>query len=184
MRIEETPIPGLYELQSEPVFDERGFFARTFDRDLLASVGAPLDVAQMSLSQNRMLGTLRGLHWQAAPGREAKLVRVVRGRIFDVAVDLRPQSPTFGAWVGFELSADNGKAVYIPERFAHGFMTLEDDTQVLYQMNEPYQPELARILRWDDPELGIEWPLAPRCISTKDGRCDTRLADLRGRRAA
>lgn len=184
MRIQETPIRGLLEVQCDPVFDERGHFTRTFDRDLLAEVGADMEVVQMSLSHNRLLGTLRGLHWQAAPGREAKFVRVVRGRIFDVAVDLRPNSPTFGAWAGFELSADNGKAIYIPERFAHGFMTLEDDTEVLYQMNEAYQPELTRTLRWDDPELAIEWPIAPRCISPKDARCEDRIAHLRGARTA
>lgn len=138
----------------------------------------------MSLSHNRIIGTLRGLHWQSEPGRETKIVRVIKGRIFDVAVDIRPHSPTFGAWAAFELAAGDGRAVFIPERFAHGFMTLEDDTEVLYQMNEPFSPELARTLRWDDPELRIEWPLAPRSISDRDARCPIRLRDLRTRSAA
>lgn len=178
MQIQACDIPGVHLVQMEPAFDERGFFARTFDRRAFAALGLRWEVEQTSLSFSRTLGTLRGLHWQAAPSREAKLVRAVRGRVYDVVVDVRPGSPAFGQWRGFELSARAGAAVYVPEGCAHGFLTLEDDVEILYQMSEAYRPELSRALRWDDPALGIEWPIAPRVISTADARCPYRFADL------
>lgn len=184
MQIRKTRLPELYEFAVEPIYDERGAFCRVFDRHVFETLGLNARIEQMSLSSNRILGTLRGLHWQAEPGQESKVVRVTRGRIFDVVVDLRVESPSFGAWASFELSARTGNGLFIPPRFAHGFMTLEDDTEVLYQMNEVFRPELARTLRWDDPELSIEWPIAPRSMSTKDAVCETRLSDLVRRRAA
>ena len=174
----ETRLPGVHIVEMEPVYDERGFFARIYDRDVFKKLGLTHEVAQVSISQNQILGTLRGLHWQAAPGQETKLLRVIKGRIFDVVVDLRPSSPDFGQWLGFELSAEEGHALYIPERCAHGFMTLENDSQVLYQMSESYQPKLSRGLRWDDPDLNVTWPLAPRSISLRDATCPHRFADL------
>ena len=183
MRIGSTNLLGVHLVEMEPSYDERGFFARTYDREAFQHLGLRCDVVQTSLSHNRWLGTLRGLHWQAPPGTETKLVRVVRGRIFDVVVDLRPGSG-FGRWQGFDLSARQGRAVYIPEGCAHGFLTLEDDTEVLYQMSEAYRPELVRTLRWDDPDLAITWPLAPRVISRRDAQCPNRFEDLRPARVA
>lgn len=184
MRIHTTNLAGVHELEVEPIYDERGYFVRLYDRDLFLELGLPGDVMQTSLSHNPLLGTLRGLHWQAPPGIETKLVRAVRGRAFDVVVDTRPESPTFGQWQSFELSASAGRALFIPERCAHGFLTLEADTQILYQMSEGYRPELVRALRWDDPELDIHWPLAPRSISRRDAHCPHRFEDLRRTRAA
>lgn len=180
MRIQTTPIDGVHTVDMEPVYDARGFFARLYDREVFEALGLAGEVAQTSLSQSSMMGTLRGLHWQAAPGRETKLVRVLKGRIFDVVVDLRPSSPTFGQWVGQQLSAESGRALFIPERCAHGFLTLEENVHVLYQMSETYRPELMRTLRWNDPELAIPWPIAPRNISPKDADCMNALTDLVG----
>lgn len=184
MYVVSTRLPGLLEVHVEPLFDERGSFARTYDRATLEDLGLDGEVAEITMSQDRLLGTLRGLHWQAAPGRRTQLVRVLEGRIFEVAVDLRSASSTFGAWASFELSAEDGTGLFVPAGFAHGFMTLADDTRVLYQTNEADRPELARTLRWDDPELAIEWPIAPRAISREDATCATRLGDLRARSAA
>lgn len=178
MRIQACDLPDVHLVQTEPAFDERGFFARTFDRRAFTELGLRWQVEQTSLSFSRTLGTLRGLHWQAAPSRESKLVRVVRGTIYDVVVDVREDSPTFGQWRGFELSAANGMGLYVPEGCAHGFLTLENEVELIYQMSESYRPELSRTLRWDDPDLDIEWPIAPRVISPADAECRLRFADL------
>jgi dTDP-4-dehydrorhamnose 3,5-epimerase len=170
MRFIETPLPGAWVIEPEEIEDERGWFARTFDAEEFRRRGLNPDVVQCNASYNRRAGTLRGMHYQAAPHGESKLVRCVRGAIFDVAVDLRPDSPTFRGWHGVELSAENRLAFYIPAELAHGFQTLTDETEVLYQMGNPYVPEAGRGVRWDDPAFAIEWPVleGERTISEKD----------------
>jgi dTDP-4-dehydrorhamnose 3,5-epimerase len=159
MRFQPTPIAGVFLLEPEPLRDERGFFARTWCRREFAGRGLNPDLAQCSLSYNRKRGTLRGLHYQAPPWAEAKLVRCLRGAIYDVALDLRPQSPTFKQWYAAELSADDRRMLYIPEGCAHGFQTLSDDAEVFYQISQFHDPASARGVRWDDPAFGIAWPL-------------------------
>jgi len=161
-------IPGLFVVEIEPAADERGFFARTYCAGTFAGRGlAPCD-DQWSLSGNTRRGTLRGLHWQAAPHAETKLVRCVRGAVFDVAVDLRPESPTRGCHVGVTLTAETRAGLYIPEGFAHGFLTLEDDSEILYGISPAHQPAAARGARWDSPLLAIMWPFAPVIVSERD----------------
>lgn len=155
-------------LSLERLEDERGFFARTFCQREFTARGMSPAVSQCNLSWNRKRGTLRGLHFQAAPHPEAKVVRCVRGAIWDVIVDLRPDSPTHLHWHAVELTAENRLALYVPEDFAHGFQTLADDTEVLYQMSESYYPDLARGLRWNDPKLAIPWPLPSPIMSERD----------------
>jgi dTDP-4-dehydrorhamnose 3,5-epimerase len=170
MRFVETPLPGAWVIELEEIEDERGWFARTFDAEEFRSRGLTPDVVQCNASFNHRAGTLRGMHHQADPHGESKLVRCVRGAIFDVAVDLRADSPTCRDWHGVELSAENRRAFYIPAGLAHGFQTLTDDTEVLYQMGNSYVPGAARGVRWDDPAFGIEWPAfdGERTISAKD----------------
>lgn len=179
MIFRELELPGAYVLEPEFHQDERGFFARAFCRREFEDRGLEPAVSQCSLSFNRRRGTLRGMHYQAPPGEEAKLVRCVRGAIHDVIVDLRQDSPTFGRHVAVELSADNRFALYVPGGFAHGFQTLADDTELYYQMSEAYDPELARGFRHDDPELGIAWPLPVTVISERDRELP-RFADREG----
>jgi dTDP-4-dehydrorhamnose 3,5-epimerase len=150
------------------VTDERGFFARTWCREEFADHGLTPELAQCSISFSHRKGTLRGLHYQAAPHQEAKLVRCTRGAIWDVALDLRRDSPTYRAWFGVELSAANRAALYIPEGCAHGQLTLSDDSEVLYQMSAPYVPSAARGVRYDDPAFGIEWPGEVVVINDRD----------------
>jgi dTDP-4-dehydrorhamnose 3,5-epimerase len=170
MRFIETPLMGVWVLELEEIEDERGWFARAFDAEEFRARGLNPEVVQCNTSFNRRAGTLRGMHYQATPHGESKLVRCVRGAIFDVAVDLRLDSPTFRNWHGVELSAENHLSFYIPAGLAHGFQTLTDDCEVLYQMGDPYVPEAARGVRWDDPAFGIEWPSLDgvRTISAKD----------------
>ena len=148
--------------------DERGFFARTFSREEFASAGLDDTIAQCSISFNAKPGTLRGLHYQAPPHAESKLVRCTQGAIYDVIVDLRPESPTFCEWIGVELSAANRVGIFVPKGMAHGFQTLTAAAEVLYQISESYQPDAARGVRWDDPRFGIDWPRAERIISARD----------------
>jgi dTDP-4-dehydrorhamnose 3,5-epimerase len=166
----ETPLPGAWTIELEELGDQRGWFARTFDAEEFRARALNPEVVQCSASFNHRIGTLRGMHYQAEPHGESKLVRCVRGAIFDVAVDLRPDSPTYCHWHGVELSAENHRAFYIPAGFAHGFQTLMDASEVLYQMGNPYVPEAARGVRFDDPAFGIEWPAIDgvRTISEKD----------------
>jgi dTDP-4-dehydrorhamnose 3,5-epimerase len=165
----ETPLSGAFLIEIEPKADARGFFARTLCRDEFARHGLDGAFAQQSVSWNPYAGTLRGLHYQAAPHEEDKLVRVTRGAIFDVIVDLRLGSPTFAKWHGVELSADNHRQLYIPKGLAHGFQTLVSETEVLYHMTVPFHPDAPRGIRWDDPALGIEWPASQsRQISERD----------------
>jgi dTDP-4-dehydrorhamnose 3,5-epimerase len=168
MRFVATALAGMYVIELERHHDERGGFAREYDAHEFEAHGLDPRIAQSSLSWNTARGTLRGLHYQAAPHLEAKTVRVVAGAIFDVAVDVRAGSPTFGKWVGEELSAANGRALHIPAGYAHGFLTLADATVVQYQMSVAYRPEADRGVRWDDPALAIAWPFAPTCMSARD----------------
>ena len=169
MRFVETPLPGAYVVEPEPAGDERGLFARTFCREEFAALGLDTRVAQCSTSYNRRRGTLRGLHYQAEPYPEAKLVRCTAGSVYDVVVDLRPESHAFRRWFAVELTASSRRALYVPAGVAHGFQTLEDDSEVFYQISEFYHPELARGVRWDDPTFGVRWPEAgARVISERD----------------
>jgi dTDP-4-dehydrorhamnose 3,5-epimerase len=171
MRLQATPLSGALVVEQDRRGDERGFFARTFDAEAFAAAGCDARVAQCNTSYNEHAGTLRGLHFQAAPHGEAKLVRCTRGAIFDVCVDLREGSATRGEWFGAELTADNGRALFIPDGFAHGFQTLADGAEVSYQMSVAYVAEAARGVRWDDPAFGIDWPAPPaggRTISERD----------------
>jgi dTDP-4-dehydrorhamnose 3,5-epimerase len=170
MQFIETPLPGAWAIDLEELGDERGWFARTFDAEAFKAHGLNPSVAQCNASFNARRGTLRGMHYQAEPHGESKLVRCVQGAIFDVAVDLRSDSPTRSRWHGVELSAENRRAFYIPAGLAHGFQTLTDDAEVLYQMGHRYVPEAARGVRWDDPAFAIDWPAvaSERIISEKD----------------
>jgi len=164
----ETRLPGAFVIEPEKREDDRGFFARTFCREEFSSRGLNPDIAQCNVSFNRRKGTLRGMHYQAPPFAEAKLVRCTSGAIFDVIIDLRESSATFRQHFSVELCAATGKLLYIPEGLAHGFQTLLDDTEVFYQMSQPYAPECARGVRWNDPSFGIEWPSAERTILERD----------------
>lgn len=169
MNLAETPLAGAWTLDLERRADERGWFARTWAAEELAAHGLDTRVVHMNTSYNERAGTLRGMHYQAAPHGECKLVRCTRGAIFDVIVDLRPGSPTLHRWHGVELSEDNGRALYVPVGMAHGFQTLEDASEVLYLMSEAYVPGAARGVRWDDPAVGIAWPAARnRTMSDRD----------------
>ncbi|HEY4814661.1 MAG TPA: dTDP-4-dehydrorhamnose 3,5-epimerase [Chthoniobacterales bacterium] len=168
MRFLPTGLEGAWVVQLQPHKDERGFFARTFCAEEFAAHGLVKTFVQCNTSWNPRSGTVRGLHYQLSPSSEVKLVRCIAGAIFDVIVDLRPASPTYLQSYSAELTADNRSALYIPEMFAHGFQTLADDTEVFYQMSEFYAPQLGRGLRYDDPKLGINWPLSVASISTQD----------------
>lgn len=168
MRFTETQIAGVVVVDIAPASDERGLFARLHCPEEFAAAGHPFAPAQTSLSRNAAAFTLRGMHYQAAPHAETKLVRVTRGRAFDVAVDLRPDSPTHRRWVAVELSAHNARAVLIPEGVAHGFLTLEPETDVVYQIAPRYEPGHGRGVRWNDPAFAIAWPAEPKVISPRD----------------
>jgi dTDP-4-dehydrorhamnose 3,5-epimerase len=164
----ETDLPGAFLIDIEPRTDERGLFARTWCREEFAAHGLDTRVAQTSVSLNRKRGTLRGMHFQAPPRSEVKLVRCLRGAIYDVIIDLRPTSPTFLRHLGVELAGETRRALYIPEGFAHGFQTLADDVEISYQMTVPHAPEAARGVRWNDPAFGIEWPIASPILLARD----------------
>lgn len=169
MIITETPLAGAYLIELEKRHDERGFFARTFCRDALKQSGIDMDVAQCNISSNRRRGTLRGMHFQAPPRAEQKLVRCIRGAVHDVIVDLRPESATYRHWFATELTAEQHNMLFVPRGFAHGFQTLADDTELFYLMGENYSPAHARGFRYDDPAIGISWPLPVSCLSERDG---------------
>jgi dTDP-4-dehydrorhamnose 3,5-epimerase len=168
VKFRETPLAGAFVIELERLEDERGFFARSFCRDEFAAHGLAAELAQASVSFNRRRGTLRGMHFQAPPHEEHKVVRCTRGAMHDIVVDLRAGSPTFRRWHAVELTDENRLSLYVPPGMAHGFQTLADDTEVLYQMSVPHHPESARGLRFDDPALKIAWPLAPVCVSQRD----------------
>ncbi len=168
MRFSSTEVAGVVVVDIEPMADDRGFFARTHCPQEFAAAGHNFNPVQTSLSRNHRAGVLRGMHYQAPPWAEVKLVRAVRGRAFDVAVDLRPNSPTHRQWFAVELSAETGRAVLIPAGVAHGFLTLEDDTDILYQIDRAFEPGHDRGVRWDDPAFAIAWPMRPRMLSDRD----------------
>jgi dTDP-4-dehydrorhamnose 3,5-epimerase len=163
-----TPVPGAFIIAPEPREDRRGFFARTWCEDEFAAYGLNPRLVQCSVSLSVLRGTLRGMHYQVPPRAEAKLIRCTRGAIWDVALDLRGDSPTFRRHVGVELTADNHLALYIPEGVAHGFQTLDDNTEVLYQMSAAYAPDAARGVRFDDPAFGIRWPIPEPILLDRD----------------
>lgn len=168
MRYTETPLTGAWLVDLEPHHDYRGNFARVFDAKEFDERGLPLESAQANVSYNYRAGTLRGLHYQIEPALEAKFVRCVRGALFDVIVDMRPDSATYLKWFGATLSAMNGTALYVPQMFAHAYLTLTDDVLAYYQVSQFYTPGTERGLRYDDPALGISWPIEPSVISQKD----------------
>jgi dTDP-4-dehydrorhamnose 3,5-epimerase len=168
MRFTETKVAGAFLIEPEPIADERGFFARTWCREEFADHGLNPELAQANISFNHRKGTLRGLHYQEAPHAEAKLVRSVRGAIWDLALDLRPDSPSYLAWFGAELRDTSRAMLYVPEGCAHGFLTLTDDAEVAYQMSAPYAPQAARGVRFDDPAFGISWPGEVVVINERD----------------
>lgn len=168
MEFRETALRGAFLVEPEPIEDERGFFARTFCRAEFEARGLNPQLSQSSISFNHKRGTLRGIHYQALPHAECKLVRCTRGAIYDVILDLRIHSSTYRRWAAVELSAENRRQIYIPEGIAHGFVTLVDDSEVFYEISESYHPECARGVRWDDPAFSVKWPLSPMVISDRD----------------
>lgn len=165
----ELPLPGLFRIDTPATGDVRGRFSRIFCKDALAPMRDDLHFTQVNLSNTAQRGTIRGLHYQLPPGAEAKLIRCLRGRVFDVAVDLRAGSSTFLRWHAIELDAGSDHQVFIPEGFAHGFQALTDDVELLYFHTANWRPDLERRVRYDEPRIGIDWPLPPYCISDKDG---------------
>jgi dTDP-4-dehydrorhamnose 3,5-epimerase len=169
LRFEPTALEGVFVVQLEIKEDDRGFFARTFCRSTFEDMGLDPAIHQCSISHNRRNGTLRGMHFQRAPHAETRLVRCTAGAIFDVVLDLRPESETFRKWTSVELTRENFKMMYVPKGCAHGFQTLRNDTDVFYQMSDPFSQNSATGVRWDDPAFGIEWPaVETRTISEKD----------------
>jgi dTDP-4-dehydrorhamnose 3,5-epimerase len=169
MRFTPMDLDGAHVIELEPIEDERGFFARAWDEREFAERGLETRIAQCNVSFNARRGTIRGMHFQDAPYEEVKLIRCVRGSLFDVIVDVRPGSPSYKRWSGVELTADNRRMLYVPRGFAHGFQTLEDDTETFYMVSQSYVPDAERGLRWNDPAFCIEWPLGPPSeISGKD----------------
>jgi len=169
MIFRETELEGVVVIDLEKIGDERGYFARAWCWKEFFEAGLETTFVQCNVSHNRFRGTLRGLHFQVAPSAEGKLIRCTRGRLFDVAVDVRPGSPTRGKWVSVELSADTGRMIYVPEGFAHGFQTLEDDCELFYQMTAAYDSRATRGIRWNDPSIAIAWPIPePTVLSDRD----------------
>jgi dTDP-4-dehydrorhamnose 3,5-epimerase len=173
MTFAETELAGAFVIEVEKREDERGFFARTWSEEDYRGHGMDFSPAQSSVSYNLVAGTVRGMHYQAAPFQESKLVRCTRGSIFDVIIDLRQDSPTYKGWFGVELTAASYRMLYVPKDFAHGFQTLMDDTEVLYIMEDAYDARAERGIRWDDSAFAIGWPLNARIISDKDRRWPT-----------
>ncbi len=177
MKFAQTRLPGVWSIDLEPREDERGFLARTYCENEFAEHGLNIRWPQCNLTLTRKRGMLRGMHFQAEPKPEIKLIRCAAGSIYDVLVDVRQGSPTFGQWEGFELNAQNRRALYVPGGIAHGFQCLTDHCEVFYQMSEFYFPELARGLRWNDPQVGIKWPLPDPILSERDKQLPL-LADI------
>lgn len=168
MIFHDSPLPGAYTIELQRLEDGRGFFARSFCAQEFVARGLPGAMPQSSVSFNTRRGTLRGLHYQAEPHAEDKLVRCTAGAIYDVIVDLRPGSATHRRWFGTELSAENHRSLFVPKGFAHGFLTLREDTEVMYMISVPYVAGFDRGVRWNDPAIGIDWPLVPTVISARD----------------
>ncbi len=163
-----TNLEGVFIIEPEKNEDERGFFARVWDQEIFEERKLNPKMVQCNISFNKKRGTIRGMHYQISPYEEAKLVRCTKGSVFEVMIDLRPKSNSFKNWMSVELSSENYKMIYVPEGFALGFQTLEDDTELHYQMSQKYMPEYARGIRWDDEIFKISWPLKPTVISKKD----------------
>lgn len=164
----ETKLKGAFVIEPEKLEDERGFFARIFEKKVFEQHGIEFNLVASSISFNKKKGTLRGMHYQVEPYGESKIVRCTLGKVFDVIIDLRPTSKTFKQWFGVEISQENRKMLYIPKEFAHGFITLEDNCEIQYQMDQIHNPEFARGIRWDDETFKISWPIEPEIISEKD----------------
>lgn len=168
MEFHKTKLPGVFEIRVEAKPDERGFFARTWCQKEFEAQGLAGRLVQCSLSFNKRKGTLRGMHYQIAPCEETKLIRCTQGAIYDVVLDLRPQSPSFKEWIAVELTAEKRNMMYVPEGCAHGFLTMEDRSEVTYQMSEVHHAESARGVRWNDPAFQIKWPARVEVISQRD----------------
>lgn len=168
MIFNKTTLKDAYIIELNRFRDERGFFARSFCAKEFEDHGIKFPVAQVNVSYNRLKQTLRGLHYQEEPHGEAKLMQCTKGSIYDVIIDMRSDSPTYMQWIGVELTQNNHRLLYVPERFAHGYLTLEDDTEVIYQVSEFYTAGAEQGIRWDDPAFNIDWPLEPKIISEKD----------------
>jgi len=168
MKFIETELKGAYIIELEEHVDERGFFARTFCVNEFDEEGIDFNPVQRNLSYNESKNTLRGMHYQESPYEEAKMVSCVRGAMYDVIIDIREDSTTLDKWIGVELTASNRRMLFVPKGFAHGFLTLEDDTEVSYLMSDFYKPGVGRGIKWDDPYFNIEWPTQPEVISEKD----------------
>lgn len=164
----ETELAGAYIIELEKRGDERGFFARFFCENEFGAKGLATKFVQVNDSLSVTKGTLRGMHYQAAPHQETKVLRCIKGALYDVIIDMRPDSKTFTKWIGVELTAENRKMIYVPKGFAHGFMTLEDNTEALYLVDQGYAPGAERGVRWNDPKFGIKWPAEPTVLSDKD----------------
>lgn len=168
MKFTPSKLHMAFQIDLEPIEDHRGFFARCFCREEFESLGLTSEFVQHNISWNKSKGTLRGMHYQAAPHEEVKVVRCTRGALYDVMIDLRPSSETYGQWLGVELTARNRRMLYIPKGFAHGFQTLEPDTEVFYLLSELYSPQAERSVRWNDPFFRIQWPLPDPIVSERD----------------
>ncbi len=178
MQIEDTPLEGVKMITPPRFGDSRGFFSETWSRPKLARAGIGIDFVQDNHSLSATPGTVRGLHFQAPPHAQDKLVRCGRGRLFDVAVDIRRGSPTYGRWWGTELSFENGRQLLVPAGFAHGFATLEPDTEIVYKCSDVYAPETEGSLLWNDPEIGIDWPVTDEAVLSDKDAAAPRLAEL------
>lgn len=168
MHFKPTPLEGAFLIEIEKKEDERGFFARTFCSNELRNIGLETTIVQINNSLSKKAGTLRGIHYQLSPKAETKIIRCISGSIFDLIIDLRPDSPSYLKHYGAQLDADNRSMMYVPKGFGHAFLTLEPDTEVIYMVSEFYSPEHERGLRWNDPRFAIEWPITPVVISDKD----------------
>lgn len=164
----ETKLKGAYVIELKKHEDNRGFFARGWDQTILEQQGLIGSVTQQNIAFSKTKGTVRGLHYQKAPHQETKFIRCTRGAVFDVIVDLRPDSPTYKQWLGLTLSMDDYRALYMPKDFAHGFQALEDNSEIMYLVSEPYTPDFEAGIRFNDPSLSVEWPLPVTMISEKD----------------
>ena len=168
MKFLETELKGSYIIELEKSVDERGFFARTWDIEKFKELNLKSDIVHCNISFTKIKGTIRGMHYQITPFEESKIIRCTKGKIFDVLIDLRKDSSTYKNCEGFELSSENHDMVYVPEGFAHGFQSLEEDTEIFYQVSQFYSPESERGIRWNDPTFKIKWPLENKIISEKD----------------
>lgn len=168
MIFNQIDIEGVFVIEPEEVIDERGFFARIWDKDRFKKLGLETDVSQCSISLSNRKGTLRGMHYQEKPFEEVKIVRCTRGKIFDVIIDLRRTSLSFKKWFGIELTESNHKMLYVPKGFAHGYQTLEDNTEISYQISESYHPDHSKGILWNDPVFSINWPIKQPILSKRD----------------